>query len=236
MTKKANISGKWALVTGASRGIGKQICLGLADLGANVVLHSRDNLHTQSLAQQIADKGVRVMQVGAELTDLTQVDKMLETVQDAIPGVDILYNNAAVMTPYRTDWLNFPSEDFRTSFEVNVISLIRICLALIPGMRERGWGRIINVTSGVQNQPEMTAYATSKAAVDKFVLDTAGILAGDGILMNLLDPGWLRTDLGGPNAPNAVESVMPGALVPALIDDGTFGKLFRAQDYADQIL
>ncbi len=234
--EKANISGKWALVTGASRGIGRQVSLGLADLGCNVVVHGRQLSHTDALAEELKGKGVRVVQVAAELSDQSQVDDMLAKITESTPGIDIVYNNAAVMTPYRNDWLNFPAEDFRTSFEVNVISLIRICLALIPGMRQRGWGRIINVTSGVQNQPEMTAYATSKAAVDKFVADTAGTLVGDGILMNLLDPGWLRTDLGGPNAPNSVESVLPGALVPAIINDGTIGHLFRAQEYAGSSL
>jgi NAD(P)-dependent dehydrogenase (short-subunit alcohol dehydrogenase family) len=99
-------------------------------------------------------------------------------------------------------------------------------------MVQRKWGRIINVTSGVKDQPEMIAYALSKAAVDKFVADTAGHLKSSGVLINLLDPGWLRTDMGGKQAPNAVESVLPGALVPALLDDGTTGQLFRAQDFA----
>ena len=99
-------------------------------------------------------------------------------------------------------------------------------------MRSRGWGRIIQVTSGITNQPELMAYAASKAALDKFVRDTAPSLRGSGVLMNLLDPGWLRTDLGGPRASNAVESVLPGALVPALLDDDTQGKLFHALDYA----
>jgi NAD(P)-dependent dehydrogenase (short-subunit alcohol dehydrogenase family) len=233
---KADIRGKWALVTGASRGIGRQVSLGLADYGCNVVLHSRDTANTATLAAEVAAKGVEVLQVGAELSDQAQVDAMLASVLSSAPGIDIVYNNAAVMTPYRNDWKNFPAEDFRASFEVNVISLIRICHALIPGMVERGWGRIINVTSGVQNQPEMSAYATSKAAVDKYVADVAGALAPSGVLINLLDPGWLRTDLGGPNAPNSVESVLPGALVPALIDDGTTGKLFRAQEYAGKAI
>ena len=232
MMKKADIRGKWALVTGASRGIGRQVCLGLSQYGCNLVLHSRDLAHTHSLAAELTAKGVQVRQVAAELSDQNQVDAMLTSVLATGPGIDILYNNAAVMTPYRNDWQNFPADDFRKSFEVNVISLIRICHRLIPGMVQRRWGRIINVTSGVKNQPEMIAYAVSKAAVDKFVADTAGHLKSAGVLINLLDPGWLRTDLGGQGAPNAVESVVPGALVPALLDDGTTGQLFRAQDYA----
>ena len=112
-------------------------------------------------------------------------------------------------------------------------ALVMICHAFIPGMVERGWGRIVNVTSGIADQPELIAYAISKAAVDKFVYDTVGKLDGTGVLMNLLDPGWLRTDLGGPNAPGAVESVLPGALIPVLSEEGVSGKLYRAQDYVD---
>ena len=234
--KKANIRGKWALVTGSSRGVGRQICLGLSQYGCNMVLHSRDIGHTKSLAEELADKGVQVRQVAAELSDQNQVDAMLASVLDAGAAIDIVYNNAAVMTPFRNDWKNVPTADFQQSFEVNVTALIRICHRLIPGMVERGWGRIINLTSGIKDQPELIAYSVSKAAVDKFVTDTAGYLKDTGVLMNLLDPGWLRTDLGGPQAPNAVESVLPGALVPALIDDGTTGQLFCAQDYAGKSL
>lgn len=230
--KKADINGKWALVTGASRGVGRQICLGLSQYGCNLVLHSRDIEHTQSLAEELSAKGVQVRQVAAELADHKQVEDMLKGILKSGPDIDILYNNAATMTPFRSDWQNVPAEDFRTSFEVNVISLVRICHRLIPSMVKRRWGRIINVTSGVKDQPEIIAYALSKAAVDKFVLDTIIRLKDTGVLMNLLDPGWLRTDMGGPNATNEVESVLPGALVPALIDDGTASRVFQAQDYA----
>ncbi|MEI7578093.1 MAG: SDR family oxidoreductase [Armatimonadota bacterium] len=228
---KSNINGKWALVTGASRGIGRQVSLGLASHGCNIILHSRDTSHTVALAKELEAAGVQTRQIAADLGDAGQVGEMVAELLKG-PNIDIVYNNAALMTPYRSDWLSVPGEDLRVSFEVNVTALIRICHAFIPGMVERGWGRLINVTSGIADQPELIAYAVSKAAVDKFVLDSVGKLEGTGVLMNLLDPGWLRTDLGGPNAPNSVESVLPGALVPALIDDGTSGKLFRAQDYA----
>ncbi len=113
-----------------------------------------------------------------------------------------------------------------------MITPIRITYRLLAGMRERAFGRIVQVTSGIQDQPELMPYAASKAALDKFVRDMAPSLRGTGVLMNLLDPGWIRTDLGGPHAPGAVESVLPGALVPALVDGEVQGVLFRAQDHA----
>jgi len=230
--RKADIRGKWALVTGASRGIGRQISLGLADYGCNLVLHSRDVAHTAALTAELRAKGVEVRQVAAELSNPEQVETMLTELLRDGPAIDILYNNAAIQATYRADWPNVPSEDLRKSFEINVIALVRTCHVLIPGMVERRWGRIINVTSGIRDQPEQIAYSISKAAVDKFVTDIAGRLKNNGVLVNLLDPGWLRTDLGGPHAPGAVESVLPGALVPALVDDGTTGQFLRAQDWA----
>jgi NAD(P)-dependent dehydrogenase (short-subunit alcohol dehydrogenase family) len=223
---------KWSLVTGASRGVGSQVSEGLAQLGSNVVLHSRELAHTRTLAAKLQGLGVKVVTVSAELSDQAQVDAMLDAALRQAGRVDILYNNAAIMTPWRENPWDTPAEDFRKSFEVNVISLARICHRLVPLMLARQWGRVINLTSGIMNQPNLTAYAISKAAVDKFVRDFVPHLAGSGVQMNLLDPGWLRTDLGGPRAPNDPSSVIPGALVPALLDDGESGRFFRAQDYA----
>ena len=227
-----DISGKWALVTGASRGVGRQISLGLARAGCNVVLHSRLLESTATLAAELQELGVQTHQVAAELSDAAELTSMLESLLQSGPEIDILYNNAAIMTPYRQDWLNIPDEDYQRSFQVNVIALSRICHTFIPGMKTRKWGRIVNVTSGIQDQPELIAYSISKGAVDKFTTDTSGHLVEHGVLMNTLDPGWLRTDLGGPNAPGDVTSVLPGALIPVLTET-THGQLFRAQDYAN---
>jgi len=226
-----DVRGKWALVTGSSRGIGRQIALGLAAKGCNLVLHGRLREHNVSLADEVG-KAVNVAVVAAELSIETEVDRIIEEAQNLSGGIDVLYNNAAIMTPYRQNYAQVTSDDYRRSFEVNVIAPVRITHGLLPRMLERRFGRIVQVTSGIRNEPELMAYAASKAALDKFVRDTVSRLRETGVTMNLLDPGWLRTDLGGPNAPNAVESVMPGALVPALVDNDVQGEWFSAQDYA----
>ena len=227
-----SLKDKWSLVTGASRGVGSHISEGLAQLGSNVVLHSRELSHTRQLAARLEALGVKVVTVSGELSDQAQVDAMLDAALRQAGQIDILYNNAAIMTLYRENPWAIPAEDFRKSFEVNVISLARICLRLAPPMLARRWGRVVNLTSGIAEQPELSAYSISKAAVDKLVRDFVPRLAGSGVQMNLLDPGWLRTDLGGPKAPNDPSSVIPGALVPALLDNGESGRFFRAQDYA----
>jgi NAD(P)-dependent dehydrogenase (short-subunit alcohol dehydrogenase family) len=227
-----DIRGKWALITGASRGIGRVVARRFGELGCNVVLHSRDRSHTTSLEHELTGLGVRVAAVAGELSDAHAASRLVDEALSAAGHLDILFNNAAVMTRYRDPYSSVTPEEFRLSFEVNVIAPITITYRLLPGMIERGWGRVVQVTSGIQDQPELMAYAASKAALDKFARDMAPKLRGTGVFMNLLDPGWLRTDLGGPNAPGAVESVLPGALVPVLIEDEAQGTLFRAQDHA----
>ena len=124
------------------------------------------------------------MTVYGELSEQTQVETMLDSALEQAGAIDIVYNNAAIMTPWRKDPWDIPAEDFRKSFEVNVISLARICYRLVPLMLARKWGRVVNVTSGIMDQPNLTAYAVSKAAVDKFVRDFAPHLAGSGVQMD----------------------------------------------------
>jgi len=223
---------RWALVTGASRGIGQQVAQALAAEGCRLILHSRTVEATAALASRLREQGATVHTVAAELSDSEAVLRMAEEVSALCGTLDILYNNAAVMTPYHHDYLTVVPADYELSFRVNTIAPILLCNHFLPRMLAQGWGRIVNVTSGIKDQPELMAYAASKAALDKFVYDTAPKLVGTGVTMNLLDPGWLRTDLGGPNAPGAVESVLPGALVPVLATDGASGRWVSAQDFA----
>lgn len=94
-----NLNGKWALVPGASRGVGTHIATALADLGCNVVLHSRSKEHTVGLVAKLKEKGVSVIAVAAELDDQNQVDAMLNDTLTHVPQIDILFNNAAIMAP-----------------------------------------------------------------------------------------------------------------------------------------
>jgi 3-oxoacyl-[acyl-carrier protein] reductase len=169
--------------------------------------------------------GVTAHALAAELSDQRQVVRLARQALRISGGIDILYNNAAIQQPWREDMFETDLEEYRQSFQVNTIAPITLCNMTLPGMIERRFGRVVNVTSGIAAMPQLMPYAASKAALDKYVYDMAPHLAGTGVTMNLLDPGWLRTDLGGPEAPNAVESVLPGAMVPS-------GKWFSAQDYA----
>jgi short-subunit dehydrogenase len=131
---------------------------------------------------------------------------MLDEIEQKETQIDILFNDAGVQVAYRREYYKTPAEDFTQSFMINTIAPAIICYRLLPKMIENGFGRVINTTSGIRNEPEQAGYSASKAALDKFTKDLGSKLEGTNILMNLTDPGWCRTDLGGPHAPNDVKS------------------------------
>lgn len=107
-----DLRGKWALVTGSSRGVGKQVARGLAQHGCHVVLHSRQPEHTEALASELSGMGVKAVSLGAELADEGAVASMVDAALAVSGGLDVVYNNAAIMTPYRADYLTTPAADF----------------------------------------------------------------------------------------------------------------------------
>ena len=221
---------KWALVTGSSRGVGQQIALGLAQQGCNVVVHGRDLAHAERTLALLREMGARTHAVAGDLATEEGVASVIRGVQDGPGPVDVLYNNAAIQNAWAEVW-DIPAAEWHRTFQVNLFALIALCSAFAPAMRERGYGRIVNLTSGIKDTPQLAPYSVSKAAVDKYTRDLAAELRGSGVLVNCLDPGWLRTDMGGPNAMGDVESVLPGALQPALLPgDGATGCFFAAQD------
>ena len=223
-----SVKGKWALITGASRGIGHLTASFMARKGCNLVLHSRNLEHTEEILTEVKAFGVEAYGVKAELANHEEVVAMLDEIENRGTAVDIVFNNAAVQIAYRTDYWKTPPEDFDLSFRINTIAVATICYRLIPPMIERGFGLVINTTSGIKNEPEQAGYSASKAALDKFTTDLGTKLEGTNVLINLTDPGWCRTDMGGPQAPNSPESSLPGVVVGAFVDDTKSGRLLNA--------
>jgi len=226
------LNGKNAFITGSSRGIGQQISLGLAGLGCNIIVHGRTNKSCTRTIELLEKYNVKTYCVYGELSDEKQVKNLIKQVQDLNVPVNILYNNAAIMTPFHQDIWKHSWDEWTESFRVNVMAMYSLCGAFIPGMIENGFGRIINISSGIKDKPELAPYGASKWAVNKLTEDIASTLNNTGVRINYLDPGWLRTDMGGENAEHPVEAVLPGALAPALIEDnGPNGQFFSAIDH-----
>ena len=230
------VKGKWALITGAARGIGKLAAEFMARQGCNLILHSRETAHTERLLEEVRAIGVRAYSAAAELNDLNEVSRMLSEIDALGVPVDIVLNNAGLQVAYRTDYLATPASDYEISFRVNTIAPAMICYHFLPGMIARGSGRIVNTTSGISLDVCQAGYSASKAALDKITIDLGSRVQGTDVMINLTDPGWCRTDLGGPHAPSAPESALPGVVVGVFADDGKSGRYFGAQHFAGMTL
>ena len=226
-----NVKGRWALITGASRGIGYLTAKFMASMGCNLVLHSRTMEHSEKIAAEVREMGVEAYAVCAELSDLDAVKKMLSDIDAIGVKIDIVMNNAGLQIAYRTDYYSTPVSDFTESFKINTIAPTIICYHFMPKMIEAGFGRIINTTSGIALEPEQAGYSASKAALDKITIDLGSKVEGTDVMINLTDPGWCRTDLGGPHAPNAPASAIPGIAVGAFMDDKKSGRYLGAQHF-----
>ncbi len=226
-----DVKGRWALITGASRGLGRLAAVFMAERGCNLVLHSRKLEHCDGVLEEVRALGVEAYAVEADLSQLSSVEAMLRTIDEKGTDIDIVLNNAGIQIAYRDDFLATPASDYEISFMINTIAPMMICYHFLPKMAAKGFGRIVNTTSGITLDPQQAGYSASKAALDKVTVDLGSKFEGTDVILSLADPGWCRTDLGGPNAPNAPESALPGIVVGAFVDDGKSGRLFRAGDF-----
>lgn len=225
------VKGKWAFITGASRGIGNLTAKFMARQGCNLILHSRKKEHCAKLLEEVKSMGIEAYSVEAELSDLDSVQAMLAEIDRMGMTIDIVLNNAGMQIAYRTDYCKTPVSDYTESFKINTIAPAMICYHFLPKMIERGFGRIVNTTSGIRLEPEQAGYSASKAALDKITIDLGSKVNGTNVMINLTDPGWCRTDLGGPYAPNAPESAIPGIVVGAFVDDKKSGRYLNAPHF-----
>ena len=188
------LEGKVALITGASRGIGKSCALVLSEEGCNLAICARGKESLEEAAEQFKAKGVDVLAIQGDVTKLQDIDNLVSQTVEKFNRIDILINNAG--TGRLSDLMELPEEEFRYNMDLMLFGLIRCSKAAVPYMREQKWGRIINISSIFGKQPGgLVDYDAIKAAVIMFTKDLANYLAKDNILVNSVCPGPIRTPL-----------------------------------------
>ncbi|WP_102797786.1 SDR family NAD(P)-dependent oxidoreductase [Bowmanella denitrificans] len=214
-----------ALVTGANRGIGFEIAKALANAGNIKVLIAARTEDTAEKAARTIGQGT----VGVELDLLNKPEQRVQAISQVLGPIDILVNNAGIL--FNQDALNTERHELEMSLQVNTIGPFLLARILGKSMQQRGWGRIVNLTSGwgtfYEGLNGPAAYSISKAALNAMTVCMARAL-GDKVKVNAACPGWVRTDMGGDNAPLSAQQ---GADTPVwlaqLPDDGPTGGLFR---------
>ena len=198
-----------ALVTGANRGLGLETARQLLARGLRVVMAGRDQAAVERARSGLGDRSSNAMSVRLDVTDAASIAAAARAIGERWGGVDVLVNNAAVLLDEDSDVLAIPAEHFRDTLDTNLLGVIEVCRVFVPGMAERRYGRVVNVSSGAGQLSTMStyapAYSISKAALNAFTCILAATYRGRGVLANAVDPGWVRTDMGGPSAPRSVE-------------------------------
>ena len=189
-------AGKTALITGAGRGIGRAVALGLADAGAGLILVARSADQLAQTQDSLLGRGIPAGQVRIVPADLGDEQRRGRVAAVAAGRVDILVNNAATVEPLGPT-AAIPAAGLRRAFELNVIAPAALTAAVLPGMLDAGWGRIVNVSSGIVARPDsmvrFNAYAATKAALEAHSVNLAAELGGTGVTVNVYRPGGVDT-------------------------------------------
>ncbi len=225
-----------ALVTGANRGMGLEIVRQLSRLGLIAVLAARDLEKGKVAAATLAAEEFDVPVVALDVTDADSIRAAVAEVRGLFGRIDVLVNNAAILKegllPEDTSVLDVSGDLVNQTFLTNTVGPLRMIQATVPGMRERGYGRIVYLSSGAGQLAEMgggfPAYRLSKSALNALTRITAAELGAHEIKINSVCPGWVRTDMGGPHATRTVEHGAETAVwLATLPEDGPTGGFFR---------
>ncbi|MEJ1970339.1 MAG: SDR family oxidoreductase [Rhizomicrobium sp.] len=190
------LAGRRALVTGSSSGIGAEIARMLAAEGVKVVVHGRDPARVQSVVSDIAAKGGSATMALGDLTTDDGAAAVIEDARRAFDGIDILVNNvggsASVAHP---TWFDAPLEEWAENYRHNALVAVRLIHAFVPGMRERSWGRVIQISSrnAISPHAQFGGYGAAKAAMNNLTLSLSKALAGTGVTSNGIMPGLIYT-------------------------------------------
>jgi NAD(P)-dependent dehydrogenase (short-subunit alcohol dehydrogenase family) len=222
-----------AVVTGANRGIGFEICRQFARAGLTVVLTSRSAGKGRTAVRTLREEGLQVDHHLLDVTSPVGIRALAAYLAKRYGRVDVLVNNAGVLLdPQGTRLADSRAQTYHETLETNLFGPLLIIQALLPLMKKSGHGRIVNVSSGLGRLATMgvgsPAYRISKAGLNALTAMLAAELQGSGILVNATCPGWVRTSMGGSNAPLSVEEGADTAVwLATLPDDGPSGGLFK---------
>ena len=223
-----DLTNRIALVTGASRGIGRAIALGFALAGAHVVLAARDKERLAAVAAEIEQLPGTSEVVTLDVSDANAVRQVIDGVVARHGRLDVLCNNAGVSTA-RGPVAEVSPEAFAGVQAVNLIGLFACCHAALPHMIEAGYGRIVNVSSGsaIMCNPGESAYAASKAAVNALTIAMSKEVQAANVLVNAMSPGSVRTDMNPTSTVPPSEAVPTAVWLASLPDGGPTGRFYR---------
>ena len=234
----APFAGRSAVVTGAGRGIGRAIALALAAGGARVALVARSHDQLTRVADELADAGGSGVVVVADLAEADRFPRLLSRLDDELGPVDILINNAALIAPVGPT-VSIDPDAWAAAFTLNVMAPVRLTVALLPAMLAHGWGRVVNVSSGVVAHPGSligtNAYTASKAALEAHSVNLAAETAHTGVTVNVYRPG--RVDTSMQEWVRTQDRTATGtALVDRFTDDHAAGRLIPPAQSAAALL
>jgi NAD(P)-dependent dehydrogenase (short-subunit alcohol dehydrogenase family) len=222
-----------AVVTGGNRGMGLETCRQLAQRGLRVVLTSRDVEKGKAAVAELSAAGLEVEFHPLDVTRDESVAALVAYLEERHGRLDVLVNNAgAAFEPFGSSFFDASLETVRKSFEVNTLGAVRCCRALVPLMKRNGYGRVVNVSSGMGQLSDMNGgspgYRISKAGLNALTKLLSDELADSHIKVNAVCPGHVKTDMGGPHASRTVEEGVDTTVwLATLRDDGPTGSFFR---------
>jgi NAD(P)-dependent dehydrogenase (short-subunit alcohol dehydrogenase family) len=233
-------TGRVALVTGANKGIGFEICRGIASRGVTVVMGARDIQRGETAFSRLQAEGLAVKFLLLDVADSHSIKAAVNEIAKFYDRLDVLVNNAGIMLDEEATGLEVGHRTVRETLRTNFYGPLLLCQNCIPLMRKNGYGRIVNISSTLGSLAEMAdpesgyaavqspAYRLSKNALNGITALFASQVRGENILVNSACPGWVKTDMGGPRALLSPEQ---GADTPiwlaTLPDNGPTGGFFR---------